>query len=126
MIKPRRIKDVAECTIGQVYLLINKYGSSEAKIVTCKALFADNKMTVDKGGGHESTVELNGRYCSDYIYEYNASLRKRYNKLLEQHKQEIQDLLDGKEVIIYRLSELEQKEKWYKKLWKRLNKKCNK
>ena len=123
MIKPRRIKDVAECTVGQVYLLINR--GSEAKIVTCKALFSNNKMTVDKGG-YESTVELNGKYGWEHIYEYNASLRKRYNKLLEQHKQEIQDLLDGKEVIIYRLSELEQKEKWYKKLWKKLNKKCNK
>lgn len=121
MIKPRRIKDVAECTIGQVYLLINKFGNKEAQIVRCKALFEDNKMTVD--GDYERNIELAGKFCSDHIYEYNASFRAKYNRLLEQHKQEIEDLLQGKEVIIYRLSDLEKKEKWYKKLWKRLEKK---
>lgn len=121
MIKPRRIKDVAECTVGQIYLLINKFGSREAQIVTCKALFADNKMTID--GDYERNIELSGKFCSEHIYEYNASFRNKYNRLLKQHKQEIEDLLQGKEVIIYQLSDLEKKEKWYKKLWKKLEKK---
>ena len=78
-------------------------------------------MTVE--GDYERNIELAGKYCSDHIYEYNASFRTKYNRLLEQHKQEIEDLLQGKEVIIYRLSDLEKKERWYKKLWKRLEKK---
>ena len=119
MIKPKRIKDVCLCTIGQMYLLVN---SREATSVRCTALTEDNRIEIDKGG-YKRTIDLSSKYESDHIYEHNASFKIKYNRLLEQHKHELKDLIEGKEVIVYNLSELEQKEKWYNKLWKRLNKK---
>lgn len=122
MIKPRRMLDVADCTVGQLYLLISKYGYGQCKAVRCTALFDNNNMEIDKNG-YKSKVDLNSKYSSDHIYEYNASLRLKYNRLLEQHRKELDDLLHGKEVIVYNLSEEEQKEKWYRKLWKKSKKK---
>ena len=119
MIKPNRIRDVADCTVGQIYLLISKY--RDAEMVRCIALYDDNKMEIDNGG-YKRKISLNDKYESDRIYEYNALLRLKYNRLIKQQEQERIDLLLGKDIIIYRLSELEQKEKWYNKLWKRLKK----
>ena len=78
-------------------------------------------MEIDNGG-YKRKISLNDKYESDRIYEYNALLRLKYNRLIKQQEQERMDLLLGKDIIIYRLSELEQKEKWYNKLWKRLKK----
>lgn len=115
MIKPKRITDVTLCTIGQLYLLVN---SVKAISVKCTALYEDNKMEIDKGA-YKSIIDLSSSYFGDHIYEHNASFKLKYNRLLEQHKQELKDLIEGKEVIVYNLNNLEKKDKWYNKLCKR-------
>ena len=117
---------IDECSIGQKYILIDNI---RAESVTCIKLEHPNKATFEKERSYYSDESIN--FDSEYrwrdrVFEYNVSLLKKYNKLLEQQEQERKDLLSNKEVIVYKLSQLEKKEKLLNKIWKQLKKKYGK
>lgn len=125
----RKVKEIAsinECSIGQKYILID---SIRAESVTCKKLEYPNKATFEREKIYYSseTINFDSEYKWRYkVFEYNASLIRKYNKLLEQQEQERNDLLCNKEVIVYKLSNLEKKEKLLSKIWKKLKRKYGK
>ena len=123
MLKAERIRDIEQCSINQIYTYIR---NGNAMSVKCIRLEAPNKVTVATLEGsyqNNYTIDLDSKYESSKLYMHNALLIKKYNKLKEQHEQELEDLFLGKTVIIYNLSELEKKDKWYRKLCKKLKKK---
>lgn len=126
MRKVKEITNISECSIGHKYILIDNI---RAESVTCKKLEYPNKATFEKERSYysEETINFDSEYrWRDKVFEYNVSLLKKYNKLLEQQEQERKDLLSNKEVIVYKLSQLEKKEKLLNKIWKKLKKKYGK
>lgn len=126
MRKVKEITNISECSIGHKYILINNI---RAESVTCKKLEYPNKVTFEKERSYynEETIDFDSEYrWRDKVFEYNVSLLRKYNKLLEQQEQERKDLLSNKEVIVYKLSQLEKKEKLLNKIWKKLKKKYGK
>lgn len=126
MRKVKEITNISECSIGHKYILIDNI---RAESVTCKKLEYPNKATFEKERSYysEETIDFDSEYrWRDKVFEYNVSLLKKYNKLLEQQEQERKDLLSNKEVIVYKLSQLEKKEKLLNKIWKQLKKKYGK
>lgn len=126
MRKVKEITNISECSIGHKYILINNI---RAESVTCKKLEYPNKVTFEKERSYysEETIDFDSEYrWRDKVFEYNVSLLKKYNKLLEQQEQERKDLLSNKEVIVYKLSNLEKKEKLLSKIWKKLKRKYGK
>ena len=117
MIKPERIWDATELTIGQLYMFL-KYEGREfergycTKISETEAEFkiADNYYT-------RQTVNLkhDNPWNREKLYLYNALIFNKYNKLLEQQKQEREDLLLGKNIIVKEIS----KKKWYERFLRR-------
>ena len=126
MRKVKEITNISECSIGHKYILIDNI---RAESVTCKKLEYPNKATFEKERSYysEEIINFDSEYKWRYkVFEYNVSLLRKYNKLLEQQEQERKDLLSNKEVIVYKLSQLEKKEKLLNKIWKKLKKKYGK
>lgn len=126
MRKVKEITNISECSIGHKYILIDNI---RAESVTCKKLEYPNKATFEKERScySEETINFDSEYrWRGKVFEYNVSLLRKYNKLLEQQEQERNDLLSNKEVIVYKLSQLEKKEKLLNKIWKKLKKKYGK
>lgn len=126
MRKVKEITNISECSIGHKYILIDNI---RAESVTCKKLEYPNKATFERERSYhsEETINFDSEYKWRYkVFEYNVSLLRKYNKLLEQQEQERNDLLSNKEVIVYKLSQLEKKEKLLNKIWKKLKKKYGK
>lgn len=126
MRKVKEIMGIDECSIGRKYILVDNI---RAESVTCKKLEYPNKATFEKERSYYSdeSIDFDSEYKWRYrVFDYNVSLLRKYNKLLEQQKQEREDLLSNKEVIVYKLSQLEKKEILLNKAWKKLKRKYKK
>ena len=102
-------------SIGQLYMYQQYDGNLKRGF--CKRLEEPNKVIFSRfDGGYSDTVDIamyeNKLFSYDEkIYVYNAYIFMKYNKLLEQQKQERHDLLNGKSVIVGNISN----KKWYER-----------
>ena len=111
--KSKKITKIEEMSIGQLYMYIS--WNYELRRGYCSKL-EKGKVTFDREGYccDDSISLYRGEFEKD-IYEYNASIFRKYQKLLEQQKKEREDLLSGKPVVVTAIS----KEKWYKQFLRR-------
>ena len=122
MSKIKEITDIGDMSIGQLYL----YQMYEGRLRRgfCTRLEEPNKVVFSTfDGGYTETVYLrkynDTRFSSDEkIYTYNASIFMKFNKLIEQQKQERIDLLNGKSPVIVKSIT---KKKWYERFIRRRN-----
>ena len=112
--KSKKITKIEEMSIGQLYMYI--YWNNELRRGYCSKLEKD-KVTFDKGGCYDDSISLYRDGFEKDIYEYNAGIFRKYQKLLEQQKKEREDLLNGKPVVVSAIS----KEKWYSRFLRRKN-----
>lgn len=101
-------------SIGQLYMYKVSYNDSLRRGY-CSRLTRD-KVAFDRGGYlYDDTINMSLKELDGEVYEYNARIYHKYQKLLEQQKKEREDLLSGKSVVV----EAVNKEKWYKRFLRR-------
>lgn len=111
--KNKKITKIEEMSIGQLYMYVS--WSYELRRGYCSKLEKE-KVTFDRGGYCcDDSISLCRDGFEKDIYEYNASIFRKYQKLLEQQKKEREDLLNGKPVVVTAIS----KEKWFKRFLRR-------
>lgn len=109
----KKITKIEEMSIGRLYMYI--YWNDEIRRGYCSKLEKD-KVTFDREGHcYDDSISLYRDGFEKDIYEYDASIFRKYQRLLEQQKKEREDLLNGKPVVVTAVS----KEKWYKKFLRR-------
>ena len=113
--KGKKITKIEEMSIGQLYMYIS--WSDELRRGYCSKLEKE-KVTFDRGKYCcDDSISLYRDGFEKDIYEYNANIFRKYQRLLEQQKKEREDLLNGKPVVVTAIS----KEKWYKRFLRRNN-----
>ena len=113
--KSKKITKIEEMSIGQLYMYIS--WNYELRRGYCSKL-EKGKVTFDQGGYCcDDSISLYRDGFEKDIYEYNAGIFRKYQKLLEQQKKEREDLLNGKPVAVSAIS----KEKWYSRFLRRKN-----
>lgn len=103
--KIKRIKKAEELSIGQMYMYKD---CDRYKRGYCMAIFKDSS-------GLSDTLFYKSSWCPFEVYYYNASIYNKYKELCEQHKKEIEDLFNNKEVIVKSISN----KKWYERFLRR-------
>ena len=113
--KNKKITKIEEMSIGQLYMYVSY--NYELCRGYCSKLEKE-KVTFDRGRYcYDDSISLYRDGFEKDIYEYNASIFRKYQKLLEQQKKEREDLLNGKPVVVTAIS----KEKWYSRFLRRKN-----
>lgn len=117
MIKPERIWDATELTIGQLYMF-SRFEGHELERGYCTKI-SETEAEFRIAESYCTTQKVNLRrsdpWNKEKLYMYNALIFNKYNKLLEQQKQEREDLLLGKSIVVQEIS----KKKWYERFLKR-------
>lgn len=109
--KIKRIKNPEELSIGQMYMYKDCY---RYKRGYCIAIFKDRAI-FESCSGTSNTLFYKRSWDPFEVYYYNASIYNKYEKLCEQHKKEIEDLFNNKEVIVKSISD----KKWYERFLRR-------
>ena len=113
----KRIKKLEDFSIGQLYMYRESYIESLNKGYCIR--ITKTSVTFDRiGSVLDDTINLYRDELDGDVYEYNANIFRKYQKLLEQQKKEREDLLNGKQVVVDVIS----KEKWYKRFLRRKKK----
>lgn len=109
--KIKRIEKPEELSIGQMYIYKE---CGRYKRGYCISLFKEKAM-FEEYPGFSDTLYYKSSWNPFEVYYYNASIYNKYKKLCEQHKKEIEDLFNNKEVIVKDISN----KKWYERFLRR-------
>lgn len=74
-----------------------------------------DRAVFESSFGLSDTLFYKSSWYPFEVYYYNASIYNKYKELCEQHKKEIEDLFNNKEVIVKSISD----KKWYERFLRR-------
>lgn len=109
--KIKRVQKAEELSIGQMYMYKD---CGRYKRGYCMAILKD-RAVFESCFGLSDTLFYKRSWDPFEVYYYNASIYNKYKKLCEQHKKEIEDLFNNKEVIVKSISD----KKWYERFLRR-------